>query len=376
VVRVRDLERFVERFFSDPSGQMLAPISRHRAAGMAHNPFAHPDDPALLVAYDGQKIVAYHGILSGMLKSRQGISKVFWGTAVFVHPDYRTTNVFLNLVRTALSFNEDYVISGFTDSLYRIYKALGFCELKPLETSSITVSNLNILANALWAARNRGVIPDAIWPLASRFSAVTRRLVYVPLRTFYFRRLFRMAKVHLVDIKYRERQRLERDAEMPLAHPAFVRGVAAVNWMLEYPWILQNSKPTFPPYFFSDVLDSFRQYAIEFDNSNGIVSGYLAFSIQTAAGTRILKLTDFSAATQKDVESVFWIAAHYAARHQVDLIEASSAMKSFMAETPLARFLVCSGSRRYFCRAVKDSPLYEVLGDLQLQYGDGDCAFT
>jgi len=380
VIQVGDLTRFVEEFFRNSAGQVMAPISQQRALGMLHNPFADPHDPGLIVAYASEKLVAYWGCVPGLLKTREGCSKVVWGSAVFVHPDYRARGVFLNLIRTVFSFEKDIVITGMSDDVYRINKALGFRELKPLELCSLNVAKLDLFASALWLARERSKVPNAILKIAEPLTPLTSLLVYRPLRFFYLRRLAHAARKQLAGTAFREVRRVQPAAETPPASAHFVRGVEAVNWMLEHPWVLESksaaSLASDPPYYFSDFRDSFRHYAIEFDAPHGALAGYLTFSIQAEQGKKTCKLTDFSVRSNKDFAIVFWITALYIAFHRVDYFEAASAIGPFMAETPLASFLVRPRVRRYLCKAVKGGRLEKVFGKLELQYGDGDCAFT
>ena len=380
VIQVRDIIRFVEKFYRNPAGQVMAPISRQRALGMAHNPFADPCDPGLIVAYASEKVVANYGIVPGLLRTREGSSKVLWGSALFVHPDYRARRVLFDLIRTALSFEVDFVISGFTDAVYQIYKVLGFRDLKPLEVCWLAVSRLDLFGAALSLARQRGKIPEPVLKIAGTLTLVTRPLVYRPLRFLYLRWLAHAARKELAGIAFREVRRVQPAAATPPAAPHFVRGIEGVNWMLEYPWVLERESAlgsaSDPSCFFNDLQDSFRYYAIEFDDLRGRLAGYLAFSIQTDEGRLTLKLTDFSVRTERDLAIVFWIAALYTARHQVDHFQAASAISPFMTQAPLARFLVHSGTRRYLCHAVKGGRLEKVVGELERQYGDGDCAFT
>ena len=381
VVRVSDLTRFAEDFFRNSAGQMMAPISRQRAAGMKHNPFADPNDPGLIVAYDGEKVVSHYGIVPGLLKTRDGYSKVLWGSALFVHPDYRASRVFLDLIRTVFSFRTDFVISGFTDAVHRIYKTLGFRELKPLEIWTINVAKLDFFGATLWLARDRGRISESVWKIASTAAPAMRLFFYRPLRILYFKWLASGAKRQLNGIRFREVSRIQSGGESVPVNAHFVHGAEAVNWMLAHPWVLESAtRPGAdgdPPYYFYDYReDLFRHYAIEFDNLDGELAGYLAFSIQAGKGSAIFKLTEFSARDIRDLSTVFWLAALYAARHRVDHFEAASTMRPFMAQIPLARFLVRSGYRRYLCHPIKGGQLEKVMDQLDLQYGDGDCAFT
>jgi hypothetical protein len=380
VIQVKDLIRFSEHFFQNSAGQVLAPISRPRALGTANNPFADPHDPALIVAYDCNKVVGHYGIVPGLLKTPQGNSKVLWGSALFIHPDYRLRGVFLDLIQTVYSFKMDFVITELNDAVYQIYKMLGFHELKPLEICWLNIAKLDLFVAARWFARNRVKIPEAVLKIADKLTPITRPVIHSPLRFLYLSWLAHAACKELAGIGFREVPRVRPEAVTPLGSSHFVRGAEAVNWMLEYPWLTQidsaADSASDPPYHFSERRDLFSYYAIEFDDLQGSLAGYLIFSIQAHSGIRILKLTDFSVCSNKDLATVFWIAALYAARHRVDHLYAASAMSPFMSRTPLSRFLVRSVPRRYLCKAVKGGRLEKVFDELELQYGDGDCVFT
>ena len=68
-IPVSELETFAEQAISEAGPGGYVPISMQRAIAHAHNPYAQPDDVALLAAIDGDnEVVGYFGILPILLK--------------------------------------------------------------------------------------------------------------------------------------------------------------------------------------------------------------------------------------------------------------------------------------------------------------------
>jgi hypothetical protein len=378
VIRMSELAGFVEEFFQHCDGQIIAPISRQRANGMVLNPFAAPDDPALLVAYDGTRVIGHYSIVPGLLRTQDGVHNVLWGSALYVHPDYRAGGaVFLELIRTVLSFERDFIISGFTEAVHEIYRVLGFVEPEPLQTCMINVSKLDLFAAGLWLARDRGQIGERTWRLANGFAPALKRMIYYPARAIFFKTLSRKARMELAQVKFREVAQVGESFEWSPRVPFFVRGARAVNWMIGHPWVREGACPTIPPYYFHDYReDFFRYHAVEFESAAGVAAGYVVFSVQSGQGTTVMKVTDFSVRDEAEIPAVLWIAMLYASRYRVDHFEAAADLYTDLARIPLASFLLRRGVRHYLCYPAEGGALERVLGQIRLQYGDGDCAFT
>jgi hypothetical protein len=378
IVRISELTSFVETFFRHSHGQIIAPISRQRASGMVLNPFASPEDPALLVAYDGTRVIGHYSIVPGLLKTEDGEYRVLWGSALYVHPDYRAGGaVFLELIRTVLSFERDFIISGFTEAVHEIYRVLGFVEPEPLQTCMINVSKLDLFAAGLWLARDRGQIVERTWRLANRLAPALKWIIYYPARAIFFKALARKARMELAQVKFRDVAQVSESFERSLRPPYFVRGARAVNWMIGQPWVRDGACPTKPPYYFHDYReDFFRYHAVEFESTAGVPAGYVVFSVQSGQGTTVMKVTDFGVRDEAEIPAVLWIAMLYASRYRVDHFEAAADLYTDLARIPLASFLVRRGVRDYLCSPAEGGALERVLGQIRLQYGDGDCGFT
>ena len=80
-IRVKNLLGFAERVIASASPGQFIPISLQRARAHAHNPYADPEDVALLAAIDAEdEVVGYFGILPLILRHGDQLHKVHWFT--------------------------------------------------------------------------------------------------------------------------------------------------------------------------------------------------------------------------------------------------------------------------------------------------------
>jgi hypothetical protein len=84
-IKVHELVAYARRF-AVPEYRGLCAITPQRAAAHEKNPYAAPDDVGLLVAYDGDELIGYLGILPGLWRRETELRKVYWLTALYVAP--------------------------------------------------------------------------------------------------------------------------------------------------------------------------------------------------------------------------------------------------------------------------------------------------
>ena len=80
-IKLAELYDFARKTIGNPTFKKAAPIPLIRALAQSKNPYGHPDDVVLLVAYCEDQCVGYQGLLPGLLKTGAQTSKVFWGMA-------------------------------------------------------------------------------------------------------------------------------------------------------------------------------------------------------------------------------------------------------------------------------------------------------
>ena len=123
-VLAKDLYTFFCDYVAHAEGQQISPISKSRALSQSRNPCAAEDDVGLLVAYVGKQCVGYQGVLPGRLRTRDGISKVYWGTASYVLPEFRKRLVAVHLIRKLIALKKDIIVTYFNKPLADLFLGL------------------------------------------------------------------------------------------------------------------------------------------------------------------------------------------------------------------------------------------------------------
>lgn len=169
-------------------------------------------------------------------------------------------------------------------------------------------------------------------------------------------------------------------ANIHSSYPAFPRDVQTVNWMLAHPWVL--SKKEAPKdvdnYYFSRVRDIFKILAFEFYSVNeNTFKGFLVSSISSKKGKTTVKILDYYFDDPNSYSIGSYLGLKIAKENLADLLEYPSQLSGYYRRQPLLKRLIKNKKRLYlyYPRAV-NSPLAENASKIELNYCDGDTAFT
>lgn len=402
-IKVKDLVAFAQSVIQGAEAGQFIPITLQRAAAHAQNPLADPEDIALLVAYLGDhtetvetsaspgEIVGFFGIMPVLLKVNGHFEKVYWFSTWRVAPELRGKSVGSLLMREALSLKKDFLIVG-SGPARKVCRRFGFWEHAPLIYYQLDLSGMPRLNPGIWISRlfRRLLRPFKIRiSIPNRFSISMERIVSIltrPLFTWLVRQ--HLAKHQnlantLSDLKSEnvERVRNETEDQLALMSPIqLFRGADVVNWMLEYPWVVEpGESPTEQmDFYFSDVRPEFKIYALELtDRTDGSYKGYIVFQASQSLDQRIIKTLDAVFCEPGDERNILPLAFRYArefSAHQVDL--PAEAVNEFQ-NTWLGKILLNRRERIYQCKpASEDSPLARSWEEIRFLYTDGDMPFS
>jgi hypothetical protein len=104
------------------------PISRHRAISQAHNPRAHPEDTALILAIKQDQIVGYIGLLPDWLEGE----KVYWNSCWWVDESHRSVAMplFFQFIKSS---NKNVLLTDMPAHTQKIVAQLKGFEFRTLE---------------------------------------------------------------------------------------------------------------------------------------------------------------------------------------------------------------------------------------------------
>ena len=381
-IKIRDLLAFSQKVIANAQPGEFIPITMQRAEAQVANPNAAPENIALLVAYNGDELVGYFGILPILLRHGREISKVHWFTTWMVNPNLRGAGVGSALMQAALDLEMDYLIVG-SKPARRVCQKFGFFEFQPLQYAVIdfriigrfnpisillrTVRKIATLARMQIEIRNVNQAIEAAFE--GIFGFAGKRLAYSLLLAY---------TMDLPpDLVLRQVQQITplNGAEEKTRQAGFYRSVDVVNWMLAYPWVLQPGESVTEAldFYFTDTRAEFQFLAYQLYQSEQN-QGYVTFQHSQIGGQRVLKTLDHSLV---DDDWLLPIALQIAQQQHAAMLEINTQNARSLLETRVGRSLLHVKQRIYQGHAYSDmSPLGQHWRDIRLEYIDGDTPFT
>jgi len=383
-VPVCDLVDLAKRVASDPRYSRVAPITRIRSESQVRNPHARPGDVALLVAFDGDRCIGYHGLIPLPLRVNGEQSVVHWATAFFVSAEYRGQGVGRRLLNWIKSAGIDFVTPQMTPSAERAYRGAGYRELGRLTYYQLRVDRLG---STTFDRRRLKTPTGSSSPAAATIGRLVVRLhagLYRLLKRRFYRGVVGRLPVTSAAVRIRAVEQIDLShqpfLESGIERPRFFRGVDTINWMMAHPWLVsrQDACADVRNYYFSHVRDRFGYAAYEIDAAEaGHPVGFFVLSISSKRGRTRLKILDYDLRTAQAFQETVVRVLQTAASLFVDRIEYPAAFHAFFKALPRFKKLIKTQRRLYLhLPAGDDSPLARAAGDIELGYCDGDTAFT
>ena len=378
-VKVSELPALAASVIDRKEAGAYLPITRQRAVALSKNPLADPDDIGMLVAYEGDEIVGYFGMMTIMLQHPEGLEKVYWFTTWSVAERMRGKGLGSALMTAALELDHDYVIVGSAPAR-RVCTKFGFESRPPLQIAVLDfrlAARYNPLTLAIRGVRKgfsllgrKLDIAHALDKTGSWFETWmgtgVRHWAYARLLNSYARELDRY--------QLRKVERIAPPAQEPAPPaplPRFYRNLDVINWMLAYPWVLEpgQSDSETMNYTFTDVREGFEFLAYEVFLDEGY-AGYLVFQMSKVGGIRTLRLIDIAL---PDTDRILPLVLQQAAAFDVEKVELNADYAAALKESP-----VFSIHERIYQSypANENSPLARNFQQIHLDFADGDMAFT
>lgn len=378
VVPVAQIEAFAEEMASTQSEGGVVPISLSRARAWAHNPRALPDDPALLVAFSGNRCVGHLGMYPDVLHVDGRQERFFWLSILFVHPEFRAGGVGAMLLMRAMSLKQHLANVQSTAQATALYRALHFFEPAPLRFPRLFVNRLNLLGAPLRLLRRcaKAAVGRESTLLNGPIDltqSITRRCLYPVLAHVCDRLSSRIWIEPLTEVSDGLMQPPSTDPT-----PQFDRGAEFFNWMLRYPWVSTNPRDSQKNNFFDDFRESFNTQAMRVcDCRGGETMGVLVIRTGAVAAGSVLRVLGFSASGPAGTMPLMAAILGMASKCQPDIIELPEGLSSDLERAGAIRKLFGYGELRFFFHARRgDNAMAGLLSRLQLHYCDGDYAFT
>jgi GNAT superfamily N-acetyltransferase len=354
-IKLKNLDSFARPFFERSGPDDILPISSQRVLAHTHNPCARPDDIVLLVAFNGNDCIGYHGLLPGLLKHDNNVSRVFWATTFYVSEVHRGQGIGKLLVEKIKSLNVDFVGAGPNRASEKTYLRSGLKTLGPV---------------VFYQLRLEKVI---------RF-----KLFYPMVKALLYRYWLSRQPDDFQEFNFKQvdqiNNELKRNKMISYPAPAFHRDIEMVNWMLKYPWVLSRDTAEVRKenYHFARVQDIFKYIALEiYSQQDNTLKGFLVLSVSHKKGKTIIKILDYYLKDLSDLKIIFGLSLKLAAHHLADRIDIPSEFQNYFQNKFLHKHLLKKKKRSYVYHPESTtSPLSSSADRIALNYCDGDTAFT
>jgi hypothetical protein len=368
-ISVQDLTAFAQHTQGEPG---IVPITLRRALSHAANPHARPEEVALLAAYKGERCIGFLGLMAGALLVNGEARRMHWFSSWYVDPEDATSGAGAMLLMRAIGLKYDLAVTGTSREADDMYRATRFTEIGPLKYEEVFLDALDPLgfpffAFGKWLER-RGKSADAWYAIARAVKPVLHPVIK---KAVYY-----LCKP-LLDSRTTVATMDEFQAPTTRASGTrFYRNPETVNWMLQHPWFTENESEAVDGYYFGDYRPTFRYRVYRFERGGECI-GMMVVSASKKNGQTTVKLLDHWYADDDAASNIVQQTIAFAGIHGADRILLPHEFRDQLRRITLLGRLTFTRTRNYFCRPKKkDSVLAPVLGAVELQLTDGDCAFS
>lgn len=383
-VPIKDLPALASKTINGALAGTFIPITKHRAEAMAANPFADPDDVGMVVAYWEGKLVGYFGIMPIMLKCGSAFSKAHWFTTWNVSPLVRGRGLGSMLMRESLKLGLDFMIVGSRPARI-VSEKFGFKQLKALKIALIDFSSLwryNPFSLVLRGFRKIMYITLGkeidILKATRRFERGFHFILGWLVKGIFYSIVLNRYQEVLKSFRVEQVERVREEEHETLINSEgvrFYRGPKIINWMLSKPWVVRTGESDSEEldFYFSDARLIFENLAFEVFSSN-TYQGFIVFQFTKIRNLKVLKVLDMGLLNH---EWILPLALQLGKTKGADRIEMNLSYAEEFASSTAARLIIRNHERIYQCHPrSEDSPLGMCWREIELDYTDGDLAFS
>jgi hypothetical protein len=361
------LADLAERVRSDDFWQgEVCPITKHRALSHIKNPRATPEDVALLVAYDESRVVAYMGILPDLVFLNGGRERIGWLTAWWADPDPKYGGIGLVLMTKGLHYYRGEVgASGISDDARKVYEA---------SKQFVTFAE-SCRMKAFLRSNTRELIPPKV-PILKRakwFLAIYDVLINIVcnLRLQLWKWRFGIGETLRVEYIAEVDSQTANFIAQFQCHEISRRGASEINWIAQHPWVL------------AAPIAKGREGAFRFSTTakQSICLMLKIFSVDnTMIGFAMLRLIDgnltvpFCYMPKECGDQMFRvIGEHAVALRAYTLTICRTELRESLTRLKFPCIARIKKTRSWIGGIVYKA---KIQGELEMQDGDGDCAFA
>lgn len=266
-IRINELEEFINSEVYESFE--FVPISPSRAKSYLQNPNARHNDLALIMAFYGNRLVAFRTFFAGIIASDK--TRFGWCSGNWVHPDYRRKGWSKKLLEEALhDWNGKFMFTNYAPESEKLYLKTGWffpvyefkgirAYLSPKTCKLITAANKNIITKTVFS------ILDSSIALISKT------------RMFFFR--YNPDNSVRFELNSRPDEECYQFLQKKNLNLFFNRKKDELNWIFNFPWISAENKSIKNKYPFSSYSEDFYYQTGKIWRNNEF-HGFFIFSVR------------------------------------------------------------------------------------------------
>lgn len=337
------------------------PISRHRALSHIKNPRASDQDILLVVQFDQDKVVGYLGVLPDYLIHQNDIQKVGWLSCFWADQAYKPYNIAANLLlKVVRDWDQKVFITNLVPWTEHVYQRTHMFLPTSYKTGFRGYMRFN-LSEILPPKRRLFKRLFLLWKIVDLLSNLVCDLRFVFLREY-----------QIADLK------IEQCDAVDEAMAVFIeshnldnwnqRGKNELNWILKYPWIIEQAQPDeeSKKYYFSSVSSRFFYLLLRFTGRDGTINGLAMLCVRNNNLTVPYVFT-----TNNSSDSIARALVNTMIKYKLSMV---TTFDTNLADS-LQKFRIPFIFRKKVKKAYLISKNFGFIKDLNFQDGDGDCAF-
>jgi GNAT superfamily N-acetyltransferase len=250
--------------------QSFVPISKLRALSHANNPRARPEDIALILAFDKEKLIGYLGSIPEYLFIDEKRIPVCWLSCMWVLPEYRRAGIASRLLADAYKIYRTYIfITNYIPrSKAAFFKTGYFREIKTLPgVRAYFRSDLLYLLSRRYSKLK--VLRPLLWLADTMINAGNS------VKNFFLLRHLKIA------YSYEQLETINETAgsfiREAMKGTPFRRSQEEFEWMMKYPWVsnVREDQIDYKKYYFSQYSPDFKQWFIHIRSKSGETVGFM-----------------------------------------------------------------------------------------------------
>ncbi len=342
-----------DRFLDFP----FLPISLHRAVSHINNPNLDDDKTTLILAFEGNKLAGYIGIMADCMIHDEKEISVGWLSTLFVPTDFRGRKIAQQLLNKACDeYDGKILITEFTPAAESMYlKSKMFSYQTPLKGMSYHfLSNLQKILpikNKKWN-KVVGLLKFGDFTINSFVKSLYK--------------LKRFSKKE-IEIKKHIDVEIEDFIKKHKKQNNFKRDFSAIDWITKFPWVLNGKNLEQRDYQFSDFDKKFEYVFIKI-YENKVLKTLLMLSVRNANAKLLFVIGDKN--THVTSEIVYQFAINNKITNLICFDDEIN--KDFKGKNVLFR-------KQRIRKFLMHKNLIEILGEnfvFDASAGDGDAIFT